>query len=379
MQPNTSSRIQSIDILRGIVMILMALDHTRDFFNTTSYDPLDLTKTNTALFFTRWITHFCAPIFVFLAGTSAYLYLQKGKTKKQASKFLFTRGIWLIFIEIFVIGFAWSFDSTFSFIGLQVIWAIGCSMIFLSLLIFLRPIYIGLIGLVIIVSHNAFDNIHAESFGNLKFIWAVLHEQQFFEYAKDKYIGTLYPLIPWLGVMAVGFWFGTLYKFTVVTRKKILYILGFSCLLFFVLIRFNNAYGDLNIWIKQDSGIKTFLSFINCTKYPPSLLFLLITLGIAFIALALLENVQNKPTQIIKVYGKVPFFYYILHLFLIHASSLIGLYVMQTIFKKATFTWGTNLFTVYIAWIFIVVALYYPCYWFMQLKQRRKDWWLSYL
>ncbi|MBX2930659.1 MAG: DUF1624 domain-containing protein [Chitinophagaceae bacterium] len=378
MQP-TTSRIQSIDILRGLVMILMALDHTRDFYSNITFDPLDLTKTNTALFFTRWITHFCAPIFIFLAGTSAFLYLNKGKTKKQAAQFLWTRGLWLIFIEVVVVGFAWSFDITYSYIGLQVIWAIGCSMIFLSILMFLKPIYIGLIGIAIIVGHNALDNIHAESFGKLKIVWAILHEQQFFEYSKNRFIGIFYPIIPWIGVMAAGFWFGTLYKLETMRRKKILIRLGFVCLLLFIIIRYKNTYGDLNLWLYQDSWDKTILAFINCTKYPPSLLFLLMTLSGAFFALAFLENIQNKITQVIMVYGKVPFFYYILHIFLINTSATLGTFLLKSFGDNTHIDWGFGLIGVYTAWILIVIALYYPCYWFMQVKQRRKDWWLSYL
>lgn len=369
------SRIQSIDILRGLVMIIMTLDHTRDFYSNITFDPLDLTQTNSALFFTRWITHFCAPIFVFLAGSSAFLFLNNGKSKKQTAKFLFTRGLWLIFVEIFIVGLGWEFDVSYSFIGLQVIWAIGCSMIFLSVLIFLNPIHIGLIGISIIVGHNALDNVHAESFGKLKIVWAILHEQQFFEYSKNRFIGVLYPLIPWVGVMAAGFWFGSLYTKNEAIRKKILLRLGFICLLLFIIIRYKNVYGDLNVWIHQDTWYKTVLSFINCTKYPPSLLFLLMTLGVAFIVLALLENVQNKITNVVMVYGKVPFFYYILHIYLIHGSALLFI----NAFHISKENWGFGLLGVYIAWAVIVMVLYFPCFWYMKVKQRNKSWWLSYL
>lgn len=382
---NTSTaRIQSIDILRGIVMIIMALDHTRDFYSNVRFDALDLTQTSVPLFLTRWITHFCAPVFVFLSGTSAYLYLSKGKTKKQASVFLFTRGLWLIFIELTVINLSWSFDITYSFLGVQVIWAIGWSMIFLSALVYLKPIYIGLIGICIIGLHNSLDNIHAESFGRFKYVWSFLHEQNFYSFDNgNRFLGIMYPIVPWIGVIAAGFWFGTLYKMKANERKKYLLRLGLFCLLLFVLLRYSNFYGDLNIWTKQTNWYFTLLSFINCSKYPPSLLFLLITLGIAFIVLAFLENVQHKLLNIALVYGKVPFFYYILHIVVIHASAII---VATFIGTKATTTfdepitiWGFDLPGVYIAWVLIVAALYLPCYWFMTLKQRRKDWWLSYL
>ncbi|HNF30693.1 MAG TPA: heparan-alpha-glucosaminide N-acetyltransferase domain-containing protein [Chitinophagaceae bacterium] len=379
-----TSRIESIDVLRGIVMIIMALDHTRDFYSNILFDPLDLTKTNVPLFFTRWVTHFCAPIFVFLAGTSAYLYLSKGKTKKQAATFLFTRGLWLIFVELTIINFAWSFDYTFSFVGVQVIWAIGWSMIFLSLLVYLKPLYIGIIGILIIATHNSLDNIHVESFGNYKYLWAFLHEQYFFPYNNNsRFIGIMYPIIPWIGVIAAGFWFGTLYKLEFAKRKNILLLLGIACLLLFVLIRYSNQYGDLNIWTKQSNWYFTILSFINCTKYPPSLLFLLITLGIAFIVLAFLENVQSKILNVVKVYGKVPFFYYILHILFIHASAKLVAIVMgiqaTNVFDNVNNQWGFGLTGVYVAWAVNVALLYIPCLWFMKVKQKRKDWWLSYL
>jgi uncharacterized membrane protein len=380
----STQRIKSIDILRGIVMIIMALDHTRDFYSNIRFDALDLNQTSVALFLTRWITHFCAPVFVFLSGTSAYLYLSKGKTKKQASVFLFTRGLWLIFIELAIINLSWSFDITYSFLGVQVIWAIGWSMIFLSALVYLKPVYIGLIGILIIGLHNSLDNIHAESFGKFKYLWSFLHEQNFYSYDNgNRFFGIIYPVIPWIGVIAAGFWFGTLYNMQAQKRKDILFRLGVFCLLLFVVLRYSNIYGDLNIWTKQPNWYFTLLSFINCSKYPPSLLFLLITLGIAFIVLALLENAENKLLHIALVYGKVPFFYYILHIVVIHASGIMVAAIMGTntpvAFSNTETTWGFNLPGVYIAWILIVAALYLPCYWFMKLKQRRKDWWLSYL
>lgn len=380
----STQRIKSIDILRGIVMIIMALDHTRDFYSNIRFDALDLNQTSVALFLTRWITHFCAPVFVFLSGTSAYLYLSKGKTKKQASVFLFTRGLWLIFIELAIINLSWSFDITYSFLGVQVIWAIGWSMIFLSALVYLKPVYIGLIGILIIGLHNSLDNIHAESFGKFKYLWSFLHEQNFYSYDNgNRFFGIIYPVIPWIGVIAAGFWFGTLYNMQAQKRKDILFRLGVFCLLLFVVLRYSNIYGDLNIWTKQPNWYFTLLSFINCSKYPPSLLFLLITLGIAFIVLALLENAENKLLHIALVYGKVPFFYYILHIVVIHASAIMVAAIMGTntpvAFSNTETTWGFNLPGVYIAWILIVAALYLPCYWFMKLKQRRKDWWLSYL
>ena len=383
MQATSTARIKSIDILRGLVMIIMALDHTRDFYSNATIDALDIEKTTVLLFLTRWITHFCAPVFVFLAGTSAFLYLSKGKTKKQAATFLFTRGLWLIFIELTIINFAWSFDFSYSFIGVQVIWAIGWSMIFLSALVFLKPVYVGLIGILIITTHNAFDNLHAEDFGNYKLLWAFLHEQYFTPIGENKFLGIMYPIIPWIGVMAAGYWFGTLYKLDSIKRKRVLKTIGITCIILFFVIRYNNVYGDLNKWTHHNEWYKTVLSFINCSKYPPSLLYLLITLGISIFTLAYLEKSENKIFDKIKVYGKVPFFYYILHIIVIHASAIVVGMLMGTqasnTFNNPDAHWGFGLRGVYLAWIIIVVALYFPCNWYMKLKARRKDWWLSYL
>lgn len=385
MQSTTlqKQRILSIDVLRGIIMIIMALDHTRDFFSNVYFDPLDLTKTSPQLFLTRWITHFCAPVFVFLAGTSAFLSFSSGKTKKEASLFLLTRGLWLIFAEIAIINLAWSFDPTYTFVGVQVIWAIGWSMIFLAGFIFLKPIYVGIIGLVMIFGHNALDGIKSESFGSYKIVWMFLHEQNFIKYANDtRFFGVMYPIIPWVGVMATGFAFGTVFKMDAAKRKKWLLITACSCIALFIIIRYSNMYGDMKTWQPQNSWWKNILAFINCSKYPPSLLYLLMTLGPAMFCLILFEKWNNSLTRIFAVYGRVPFFYYVLHVVLIHGGAVLlsaVLGIKSSTFFEPSAQWGWSLRYVYLAWFIFVVLLYWPCKWFMHVKARRKDWWLSYL
>jgi uncharacterized membrane protein len=377
-QPKTN-RILSIDVLRGLIMVIMALDHVRDFYSNVQFNPLDLTQTSPQLFLTRWITHFCAPIFVFLSGTSAFLSLAKGKTKKQQSLFLLSRGLWLIFIELAVINLLWSFDITYSFLGVQVIWAIGWSMIFLAALIFLPTIYIAVIGLIIVFGHNAFDNFHVQGSGKL--FWMILHEQGPYPISKNWGFFVMYPIVPWIGVMALGYSFGTLFKLEVAQRTKWLLSIGTACIVLFITIRYTNMYGDKNLWVAQDSWWKTILSFIDCTKYPPSLLYLLMTLGPAMFLLVLFEKMSNPATRFVAVYGRVPFFYYLLHLIIIHGSAVIiaAMLGKTVVDPLQTQTWGFGLVGVYTAWVIIIAALYLPCKWFMQVKARRKDWWLSYL
>jgi uncharacterized membrane protein len=382
-------RIQSIDLLRGLVMIIMALDHTRDFFHSSAqlYDPLDFSKTSTPIFLTRWITHFCAPVFVFLAGTSAWLTgVRKGK--KALSKFLFTRGIWLVFVEVIIINFAFSFDIHFSVIGLQTIWALGISMMVLSFLIFLPKRIMLVIALLIIGCHNLLDNIHVQGNGMGALGWSMLHEPHFFPFQPIK-IFVLYPVLPWIGVMAAGYCFGELYtRFTVEKRKKILIILGSTCIFLFIIIRVTNWYGDASLWAKQQTPIFTFLSFINTTKYPPSLLYILMTIGPAMLFLAFTEKPLSRLGNIIVIYGKVPMFYYILHFYLIHIASVIAAilsgFSLNDILKGGPVNplqgFGFRLWIVYLVWISIVALLYPLCKRYAKYKfSHPEKWWLSYL
>lgn len=384
--PIQKARIHSIDILRGIVMVIMALDHVRDYMWFAQMDPLDLSKTSAILFFTRWITHFCAPTFIFLSGASAYLSLSKKKTTKEASLFLLTRGLWLIVLELTIISFGWQFDIGFHTIFAQVIWVIGWSMIILSALVYLKPIYVGLFGLVLIFGHNAFDYIKADDFGNYKVFWMLLHETNFYQINHYESIFVLYPLVPWVGVMAVGYAFGTLFKLEAKVRRRLFIKIGLACLFVFVVLRYFNIYGDPTPWEHQVVWWKDILAFVKCQKYPPSLQYLLMTLGVSITALAFLEHSNNRLTRIFTVYGRVPLFYYILHIYLIHTIELIvvlakglGNKPLQSIGPGSLGVDGFGLPVVYLIWLTVVIALYFPSRWYMRLKQRRNDWWLSYL
>lgn len=391
MKP-TTQRILSIDLLRGIVMILMALDHIRDYFHADAfvYDPLDLNKTSVTLFFTRWITHYCAPIFMLLTGTSAFLVGER-KGTKALSKFLFTRGLFLVIMEFTVINFGWNFNIHFPEFDFIVIWSLGMSMIALSAMVYLPKKLILTIGIILVAGHNLLDNVHVAGKGVDAFIWSALHEFGFFTIAgKNLLIG--YPLIPWIGTIALGYSLGSLYSKNIeaAKRKKILLQLGTGLILLFVIIRFTNIYGDSSLWSKQSSPVYTFLSFINVSKYPPSLLYILITVGPALLFLALSEIKLNAAGNFISIYGRVPMFYYIIHIYLIHALAMIATNFCGHKWTDMIWSaWATNdnlkgygfsLGIVYLVWIGVIVMLYPLCKWYDKYKSNHKEkWWLSYL
>lgn len=392
--PALRNRIQSIDTLRGLVMVIMALDHVRDFFHVTAFtqDPTNLTTTTPALFFTRWITHFCAPVFVFLAGTSAYLLGQK-RTKKELSAFLIKRGLWLVIAEIALISLGLTFDPLFHVILLDVIWAIGCSMILLGLLINLPFKIVVAIGLLIFFGHNVFDIFSGPQKGVGSVLMKVFFTSfgSFYPLSSNHVVGFLYAILPWTSVMILGYGFGYFYRTQVSSeqRKKWLLLLGSVVVGLFVIFRFIDAYGDPRNWAHQKIGLFTFLSFINTTKYPPSLEYLCMTLGPAIIVLALIEKVQNKFTSFLSTYGRVPFFYYILHIYLIHllcaaaffmtghSANQIADKASPFLFRPANF--GFSLPVVYLVWIVVVISLYPLCRWYNNYKAKHNKWWLSYL
>jgi uncharacterized membrane protein len=382
-------RIVSIDVLRGLVMMIMALDHVRDFFHGASaqFDPLDLRFTSVPIFLTRWITHYCAPVFVFLAGTSAFLILGR-KGEKGLSKFLFTRGLWLIIAEVTIINFGWDFVRAFSTTVLQVIWALGISMIVLSVLVYLPRWLLLTIAFVIIFGHNMLDNIRVDSTSAEAVGWSLLHQQRFFTFGSFRLL-VIYPVLPWIGVMTAGFCFGEIYgRYQAEQRRKLLAATGVICMLLFIALRYSNFYGDPSHWSVQKSPVFTLLSFVNTTKYPPSLLYLLMTLGPAILFLSFAEKPLNKVSSVIAIYGRVPMFYYILHIYLIHVAFVIieaarGFSVSQllnnSIINPIPNT-GFSLITVYIIWIAIVALLYPLCKRYDAYKQANKQkWWLSYL
>jgi uncharacterized membrane protein len=399
-------RIDSIDLLRGIVMVVMMLDHTRDFVHNAVYQfpPEDLSRTNVALFFTRWITHFCAPVFVFLAGTGAYFQFARGKSKAELSRFLITRGLWLIVLEVTVIKSGISFSFDYRFLGfLQVIWVIGVSMIVLAALIHLPLKVVTGFGLLMIAVHNLFDGFRVSSWrgpgtpvpGFLGKLGILLH-QPFEGFPVPGSFGpvvfVIYPLVPWIGVMAVGYAFGALYKLDAQRRRRWLLIIGGVTTALFVIVRAINVYGDPAEWSRQKNFVFTVLSFVNTTKYPPSLLFLLMTLGPAILALVWFEaGPSGGVRKFFVTFGRVPLFFYLLQWFTAHIISIM----LHLAFGKPA-GWlfkspvelltngppqgtGFNLAVVYLAWIAGVLLLYPLCKWFAGVKQIRRDWWLSYM
>ena len=393
----TSYRIDSIDLLRGLVMIIMALDHTRDFFHKGGMtgNPLDLSTTTPILYFTRWITHFCAPVFVFLAGSGAYFQSQR-KNKKELSWFLISRGLWLMFIEIFIFNFVFSFDVHYKLIGLQTIWSIGVSMVVLGLVIWLPFSFIFILGALIVLGHNSLDfyeaNFQAMG-GGPGWGYSLLHQPGLYKLWDGHSLFILYPFLPWSGLMMVGYCFGKLFvNHEGKERRKILVWLGIGIILLFAVIRAMNSYGDPGHWSRQKDGLYTFLSFMNVQKYPPSLLFMCATIGPAILFLAFVGNTKNRLGRFITVYGRVPFFYYVLHFFLIHLVASILFLARGHSFADGLAARpllipqffapdeGYSLLTVYVIWICIVLSLYPLCKWFSDYKRtHREKWWLSYL
>ena len=393
------ARIDSVDLLRGIVMVIMLLDHTRDFTHWAvfQFDPTDLTRTSPALFLTRWITHFCAPVFVFLAGTSAFLQLSRGKSKKELSRFLWTRGLWLIFLEFTVIRFAVLMNLDYTFLGaVQVIWVLGWSMIALAALIHLPIKVVGIFGVAMMVLHNILDMVDVQQWQGpgspvpsaAAKLWLVLHESGAFPVAgwPSPVLFVLYPLIPWIGVMAAGYAFGAVYEMEPDRRRGFLLRLGLGVTAAFIALRALNFYGDPSQWSVQKSGLFTVLSFLNVTKYPPSLLFLLMTLGPAMIALWWFERpIRNALGRALVTFGRVPMFFYVLQWYTAHFMG-IGLHmaadrpvILSPGFGPPPANFGFGLGVTYAVWIAGTLLLYPLCRWFAGVKARRRDWWLSYL
>lgn len=374
-------RIESIDALRGFVILLMALYHVRSYFTNVPFDPLDLTQTNVALYVTRWITHLCAPTFIFLAGLSAHLMSQRLDIS-DLRRFLVTRGLWLIALEFTVVQFAWSFNVRYEYgLFLQVIWAIGASMVVLGALVSWPRWLLASLAIAIIAGHNLLDGVEADTFGSFGWIWMLLHQK-----AQAQYAFILYPLIPWIGVMMLGFCAGVSFELDDRKRRSLLLALGTASLVAFVAIRALNVYGDPHPWSVQSSATLTVLSFFNVYKYPPSLLYLLATLGIGLLLLAAFESLRGRPLEILRTFGRVPLFVYVLHIVLAHlAAGLLALamgygdQLLTNIFLFPPKGWGFDLVGVYIAWLAVIAALYPACRWFAKVKRTRNEWWIAYL
>lgn len=391
-RPQSGYRIESIDILRGIVMVIMALDHVRDFFHHEAligHDPLDLTTTWPLLFATRWITHFCAPVFVFLSGTSVFLYSQSGRTKKQVAFFLFTRGLWLMLAEIFIVNFFWEFEFGY-FLMLQVIWAIGLCMVVLSVLQFLPYKILLVLGIIIVTGHNLLDGIRIEQPIIASLGWSIVHVAHPYQIPPHLLLFVAYPFLPWLGLMIIGYCLGKMYKKEADAdyRKKFLLIAGVCSILLFIVLRYINVYGDMQERTMQQTTLFTVFDFVNTTKYPPSLLYMLMTIGPALIVLSFTENISNWFSRIIIIYGKVPFFYYLLHVLLIHTIAVVFYLISGQGSGKVNFPGSENspdnsgypLWLVYMVWLLVVFILYFPCRWYSNYKARHSHIkWLSYL
>jgi len=374
MNAEARTRDESIDMVRGLVMVIMALDHTRDFFGGSLGDPTNFATTTVLLFLTRWITHFCAPVFVFLAGTSAFLTGTR-RTKPGLARFLLSRGLWLILLEVTIVRVAWSFDVTFHRLTFQVIWVIGASMVVLAGLVFLPIAAIAIFGAVLVAAHDAFD--HSNWHSNA---WTILHVPGVVQPSAGTRLFFLYPLVPWVGVMALGYAFGAWQQLAPAKRRLRVATTGVVATVAFVILRATNLYGDPAPWTHQSRMAFTVLSFLNCAKYPPSLSYLLMTLGPSLLLLAALDGRSPRWARPFVIFGRVPLFYYVLHLYLLHgAATLIAL--ARHAPPPAT-RWGRagfGLLGVYVAWLLAVLVLYPACRWFAGVKSRRRDQWLSYL
>ena len=396
MHAPRSSRLESIDVVRGLVMVFMALDHTRDFFSYLHFAPENLAHTYYALFFTRWITHFCAPLFFFLAGTGSFFYGQR-RTPSALSRFLWTRGLWLIFVELTIVGFAWSFVPGFGFGG--VIWALGVSMVIMAAAVRLPISWLGTLAIVTIAGHDLLDRIPPRQFGSWAWLWTILHVRGGVLLPGGVRNFVLFPIVPWVAGMAAGYVFGAFYTWDLRRRKRAMAMLGLAMIVAFVFLRATNLYGNPPAglrgvspgdWHIQATVEKSVILFLDVEKYPPSLQFLLMTLGPGILMLAWLDG--RTVAGVFKpllVFGRVPMFYYVIHLYAIHLLAVLMAVLfhqpVEWLFHGAFMLnnipdgYGHGLPFVYLMWFTVLVVLYFPCRWFMGVKQRRKDWWLSYL
>jgi uncharacterized membrane protein len=391
------SRLSSIDMLRGIVMVIMALDHVRDFFHASalSFSPTDLTRTTPVLFFTRWITHFCMPVFMFAAGMGAFLYGKRSHSRGQLSRFLLTRGVWFIVLELTVMRLAYdfSFSLRFQFL-LLILWIFGVCMIVMAALVHLPVRWLAVLSLAVIVLHNCLDGIQSSRFGSGAWAWDLLHQPGALPFSGKTFLAP-YPLVPWVAVMAAGYCFGQVFSLEPAVRRSLMLRIGLVSTIAFLVIRAINLYGDPAPWAHQKSTVFTVLSFLNCTKYPASLDFVLMTLGPAILLLAYFDGRSFKASNSIIVFGRVPMFYFVLHFYLIHTLAVLAAWLRYgTSAGRFTFSLvpsmggprdlfpanlGYPLWVVYGVWILTVALLYPLCRWFAKVKASRHDWWLSYL
>lgn len=399
--PGTTSaiagvRLREIDILRGLVIVLMALDHCRDYFHNSGFavDPLDPAQTTPLLYVTRWITHLCAPTFVFLAGVSAFLQTAKGKTTRQVSVLLLTRGLWLIVLELTVLDFGWAFAFPY-LIFLQVIWAIGWSMLALAALVWLGRKAVLAVGVAIIALHNLLDPITSQQLGGYGMLWQLLHEGGLLATAQGPFGIAAYPVLPWMGVIAFGYGMGAVFTDEPRRRDRTIFRLGAAMLTAFFILRWFGLYGDPHAagdWRDQHGLGAQLAVFFDAQKYPPSLQYVLATLGVVFALWPVLARLRGPAAAFFSTFGAVPFFFYVLHIYLVHAlamaanaaagrniSGFFNFMVKGFTGSPEVQGLGFPLWGVYIAWAAVVAILYPACIWFAEVKRKRRDWWLSYL
>jgi uncharacterized membrane protein len=379
------TRVASIDVLRGAVMVLMALDHVRDYVTNARVRPENLAQGTAALFATRWVTHFCAPAFSLLAGVGIGLALERGKSVAEMGRHLVVRGLWLIVLDTVIAAAGWQFGLQLVPVFALVLWALGLSMIVMAALIHLPRAVVAAASLVLIATHNLLDGVSPASWGALAWLWRVLHVPGF---AIPGKLFIAYPLIPWVAAMALGYVLAGVYRWDVARRRRFLVRAGVAATLLFLVVRGINAYGDPAPWTEQRSAALTVASFLNVRKYPPSLDFLLMTLGPTLIVLALAEHARGRVTRWLAVYGRVPLFYYVVHIYLVHALAVALAFVQGGELRRVLAVtdpasipawYGVPLPGVYVAWALVVVAMYPLCRWFSRLKQERDSWWLAYL
>jgi uncharacterized membrane protein len=384
-------RLDSVDFLRGLAMVLMGLDHVRIFFSNAPFGPTDLAQTTPAHFLTKWVSQLAAPAFFFLAGTAVFLSMTRGRTKRQLSWLLLTRGLWLVFLELTVMRVAWTLSLDYHTPIGQVLWAMGWCMVLMAPLVHLPTWAVAAVGIVVVAGHNAFDAVRPETFGAFGWLWSVLHKRAWLEPFAGVRFRIMYPLLPWLGIMASGYGFGRILLFERERRRRWLFRLGVGILLGFVALRATNLYGDMLKWSTEKNTLFTIFSFVNCKKYPPSLLYAMMKLGIDIIILALFDRKLGPLARRIVVFGRVPMFFYLIHVYVIHGLE-VGLAFVRYGPKAHEYLsagmprlyslpdeYRWDLWVVYAVWIAVMVGLYFVCHWYAGVKRRSRSKWLSYL
>ena len=380
----TPSRVWSVDIVRGTVMVLMALDHVRDYVTNQRFRPEDLSRSTAALFATRWVTHFCAPAFFFLAGIGIGLSMSRGRGAAHTSRFLVTRGLWLVVLDLTVSAIGWQFGFRLVPAFALVIWALGWSMVVMAVAVHLPRMVVLIAALVTIAGNNLLDGVRPDSLGALAPLWHIVHVPGF---AIPGMLFVAYPLVPWVAVMALGYVVADVYRWEAPRRRRFLLRSGAIATALFLVIRVMNGYGNPIPWSIQRTAALSVASFFNVQKYPPSLDFVLMTLGPIVFALGLAEAARGRVARWLSVYGRVPLFFYITHIYLAHAIAMLLAFAQGGELRRipvvtdpaAIPAWyGVSLPGVYVAWAIVVVLMYFPCRWYAELKARRGDWWLRY-